>query len=93
MFFSSIIVSGCSPWTAYQYNNYEGSSICLYPSDTNNCYPGFFDNPDELGGLSRQFSSVRRGCYSDKKVYGKAVPEGQIQKVPRQGVFMGEKKN
>ncbi len=85
-----MIVSGCSPWTAYQYDNYQGASVCLYPSDTNNCYPGFFETPNDLGGLSREFSSVRRGCYSNNKVYGKAVPKGVKQKIPREGMFIPE---
>merc|ERR1712238_69949 len=40
-FGSSIVVTGCDAWTIYQYDNYGGNSLCLYPSDTTNCYPSF----------------------------------------------------
>lgn len=60
----SAIVTGCTPWTIYEYDNFEGNSYCLYPADTNNCYPGFFPSGSDLGGLSGKISSVRRGCFS-----------------------------
>ena len=68
----------------YQYDNYQGASVCLFPSDTTNCYPGFFETPNDLGGLSRQFSSLRVGCFSDTKLFGKSVPKGELQAMPQE---------
>jgi len=62
-FGSSIVVTGCDAWTIYQYDNYGGNSLCLYPSDTSNCYPSFFRQSD-LGQFADQTSSARKGCYS-----------------------------
>ena len=74
-------MTGCSPWTIYQYDNYQGYSVCLFPSDTTNCYPSFYATPDELAGLDNQVSSTRRGCFSNVKVQGKAlVPERKAEK-------------
>ena len=42
--------------------NYGGSSLCLYPSDTSNCYPSFFLQAD-MGRFADQISSVRKGCF------------------------------
>ena len=70
-------MTGCSPWTIYQYDNYQGYAVCLFPADTTNCYPSFYATADELGGLENQVSSTRRGCFSNVKVQGKALnPEG-----------------
>ena len=38
----SIIITGCTAWTVYDGRNYSGKCKCLWPSDTNNCYPGFY---------------------------------------------------
>merc|ERR1719397_1433759 len=38
----SVIVTGCHPWTLYQYDNYQGQAMCVYPSDTSSCNPGFY---------------------------------------------------
>ena len=70
-FFRSAIVTGCNPWTLYEYNNFQGRSACVYPSDTSNCYPGFYEN---LGNVANQISSVRRGCYSNVKLAPSAAP-------------------
>jgi hypothetical protein len=64
----SVIVTGCNPWTLYQYDNYHGQAMCVYPSDTNKCNPGFYTNAQSLGALAGQVSSVKRGCYSNTKV-------------------------
>eukprot|EP00095_Tigriopus_kingsejongensis_P009637 maker-scaffold94_size379870-snap-gene-2.32 protein:Tk09637 transcript:maker-scaffold94_size379870-snap-gene-2.32-mRNA-1 annotation:"gamma-crystallin a" len=69
----SVIVTGCSPWTIYQYDNYQGYSACLYPSDTENCYPSFFPEPSDLGFLSDQVSSAKKGCFSNNKIHGKTL--------------------
>ena len=79
-FFSSLIVTGCSPWTVYEYDNYQGSSVCFYPLDTINCYPGFYDTPDVMGGISRKMSSALKGCFAEKKLFPKPVPKGVVQK-------------
>jgi len=65
----SIIVTGCQPWTVYQYDNYQGYSMCVYPGDTSSCNPGFYTTSQSLGSLSGQISSARRGCYAKEKVF------------------------
>ena len=60
----SLAVSGCSAWTLYQYDHYEGASVCVTPSSSSSCSPGFYLNTDQLGVLAGGISSVRRGCYS-----------------------------
>ena len=42
--FRSAIVTGCNPWTLYEYNNYQGRCACVYPSDQSKCYPGFYQD-------------------------------------------------
>merc|ERR1719315_106941 len=64
----SVIVTGCNPWTLYQYDNYQGNAMCVYPSDTSKCDPGFYTPSQSLGSLAGQVSSVRRGCYAKGKV-------------------------
>ena len=44
----SAVVTGCQPWTVYQYDNFRGNCACLYPSDTQKCYPGFYKDLKEL---------------------------------------------
>merc|ERR1719232_1727766 len=61
----SVIVTGCNPWTLYEYNNFQGRCACVYPSDQSNCYPGFYQ---DLGNVANQISSVKRGCYCNKKL-------------------------
>ena len=59
----SIIVTGRSAWTLYEGSNYNGNCKCVWPSDTNNGYPGFYSTENSLGFLSRTISSARRGCF------------------------------
>merc|ERR1711879_272743 len=61
----SAIVTGHEPWTLYEYNNYRGRCVCVYPSDMANGYPGFYK---DLGAISNQVSSAKRGCYCNKKL-------------------------
>ena len=85
----SMIITGCSPWTVYDCtffgNCTYGYSACFYPSDTTNCYPSFFKNyyaladpdcihPDYCIHWSEWVISVRRGCFSDNKIYGESLP-------------------
>ena len=65
----SIIVTGCSAWTVYQYDNYQGQAACMFPADSSQCSPGFYKTGAELGSLAGQISSVRRGCYAQEKLY------------------------
>jgi len=74
---SSAIITGCSAWSVYQYDNYQGQCYCLYSGDSSNCYPGFYK---DLGGISNQISSARKGCYCPSN---KLVPDEIIQ--PRIG--------
>ncbi len=87
----SAIITGCSAWTVYQYDNYQGGCACLEPSDYNNCYPGFY--PD-LEDLSDQISSARRGCYCSKVIQpqvGKRLKTGD--EFPHAQLFGETKKN
>ena len=63
--FRSAIVTGCDAWTLYENEYYEGRCACVYPSDINNCYPGFYKT---LGNVANQISSVRKGCFCNKKL-------------------------
>ena len=65
----SVIVTGCSPWTLYQYDNYSGDAMCVFPSDSSSCTPGLYPTYQSLGSLAGQVSSVRKGCYARSKVY------------------------
>ena len=58
-------MTGCTPWTLYEYNNYQGRCACVYPADQSNCYPGFYKS---LGNVANQISSARKGCYCNKKL-------------------------
>ena len=78
--FSSIIITGCSPWTVYEFDNYQGSSVCFHPLSSVDCTPGFYDTPAVLGGISRKMSSTAKGCFAETKLYPKPVPEGVVQK-------------
>ena len=68
-----MIITGCSPWTLYEYPNFQGQSACWEPADMENCFPAFFKTADTLKGWDNQISSVRRGCYATKKFYGEPV--------------------
>ena len=63
----SMIITGCSPWTLYEFSNFQGQSACWYPADTSNCYPSFFRDENKMNGWAGQVSSVRHGCFSAKK--------------------------
>ena len=72
--FRSMIITGCSPWTLYEFSNFQGQSACWYPADTSNCYPSFFRDKNKMNGWAGQVSSVRHGCFSAKKFYGEPMP-------------------
>jgi len=65
----SLIVTGCSPWTVYQYDNYKGDAMCVFPSSSSNCTPGFYPSSQSLSTLAGQISSARKGCYARNKIY------------------------
>merc|ERR1719228_2296560 len=62
----SVVVTGCSAWTLYEYSNYQGRKVCVYPQDTSQCTPGFYSTRQSLGSLAGTVSSVRRGCYAEE---------------------------
>lgn len=70
----SLVVTGCRPWTVYEYDRYSGRAVCFYPSDTSRCSPGFFRNDQFMNGMSNRASSVRMGCYSKIKMIGSSHP-------------------
>ena len=55
----SLIVNGDSPWTLYQLENYQGRSVCVYPSRsvTGACQPAFYKYYYAVVG------SIRKGCF------------------------------
>ena len=63
---NSIIVTGCQPWTLYDRSYYQGRSVCVYPGNRNECYPGFYKSRYNLDGqgIARFVKSARKGCYS-----------------------------
>jgi len=85
----SIVVTGCHPWTIYEYDSYRGYSMCLYPESTVKCTPGFYSTRQSLGRLANQVSSVRKGCYAKHKVlpdnHGLAVRGGDNGGIGRIG--------
>merc|ERR1711955_172075 len=64
----SIVVTGCHPWTIYEYDSYRGYAMCLYPESTAKCTPGFYSTRQSLGRLANQVSSVRKGCCAKHKL-------------------------
>jgi len=72
-FGKSIVVTGCNPWTVYDYTNYGGQGVCFYPADTHACSPGFFRNAQVMGGMQNRISSVRKGCFSNIKLVGEPL--------------------
>ena len=58
----SLIVTGCEPWTLEEYN---GKCTCVYPSDTNNCYPGMYPNLD----IGFTYYRLKKGCSCSTKLY------------------------
>ena len=67
-----MIITGCSPWTLYEHPNFQGQSACWEPADLENCTPAFFITADLMKGWADQISSVRKGCYSKKKISGES---------------------
>ena len=76
-----MIVTGCNPWTLYKETGYMGDSVCLFPADSDNCDPSFFETAGDLEGFANSVQSVRRGCFGTRSLKGKNVPKGEVQKV------------
>ena len=74
----SIIITGCSQWTIYEDADYQGYSLCLSPRDPENCYPGLYPYPADLGYFAGKTSSVRKGCLTNNILAPVAIPEGKI---------------
>jgi len=87
-FGKSMIITGCTPWTLYEYPNYGGQSACWYPADTQNCYPSFFRDQNAMKGWANQISSVRHGCYSDTKYYAEPISSSELQKLQSKGLLL-----
>merc|ERR1712029_1216625 len=79
----SIIVTGCQPWTVYQYTNYQGRAMCLFPSDTSLCTPGLYPTSSNLGSLAGDVSSARRGCYAKGKFTQSILVSSLVQDLRR----------
>ncbi|MDK2413019.1 hypothetical protein QHH03_28435, partial [Aphanizomenon sp. 202] len=68
---SSIILTGTSPWTFYDGNNWTGSSLCLYPNTDQDVGSqgqvlnfGIYPKVQDLGITDNTIGSVRKGCWS-----------------------------
>jgi hypothetical protein len=84
----SVIVTGCSPWTLYQYNNYQGNRICVWPANTAACYPGFYTTAQSLGALAGQVSSARKGCFAkESRLPDNHMAEGRAVEGGASGFF------
>merc|ERR1711971_351208 len=66
----SAIVTGCTPWTLYEYDYYLGNSICLpagqMATDTGSCEPAFYNSNSSLGLLAGEVSSMKKGCWTQQ---------------------------
>ena len=60
--YRSMIITGCSKWTLYEFSNFAGESACWQPSA--NCTPLFVRNPQMMQGWAKEVSSIRKGCHS-----------------------------
>merc|ERR1712013_383095 len=65
----SVIVTGCSPWTLYESDHFEGSAMCVFPSSSTDCTPGLYPFAKALSDLGGKVSSARKGCYARRKVW------------------------
>jgi len=66
----SAIVTGCTPWTLYEYDYYLGNSICLpagqRTTHAGSCEPAFYNSNSSLGLLAGEVSSMRKGCWTQQ---------------------------
>ncbi|CAG0913388.1 unnamed protein product [Notodromas monacha] len=63
-FTDSLIVTGSSTWTLYEYEFYQGRSVCVGPAD-NDGNPGLYPTVATIGlGQDITISSARRGCFN-----------------------------
>ena len=46
-----LTVTGCSGWTIYEYEHYQGAALCLMPGNKIDCQPGFFISTYNFGIL------------------------------------------
>ena len=83
----SIIVTGCSPWTLYQYDNYNGNAMCVFPGDSSSCTPGYYTSYQSLGSLAGQVSSARKGCYAREKIFPLNYGPGKMEGNGTSGFF------
>lgn len=65
----SLIVTGQSAWTLYEYPYYTGYRVCVTPLDIVDASPGFYTEPYDFGFAGRVIRSVRKGCWGDRSIY------------------------
>ncbi|CAG0924222.1 unnamed protein product, partial [Notodromas monacha] len=73
-FANSAAVTGASPWTIYEFDFFQGKSLCLFPAPDGN--PGLFPTKQTMG-LS-VIMSVRKGCYSNVRLSPIQLRKNQI---------------
>ena len=60
-------MTGSSPWTLYEEENYEGKAVCFSPGETGpGGSPGFYGN--KMEGMMKKASSVRKGCHAKNQL-------------------------
>ena len=75
----SIIITGSSWWTIYEYSNYGGYKACLAPGSSGN--PAFYGTASNLQQLSSDISSIAKGCFAKDIIYpDNYVVEGESRK-------------
>merc|ERR1712042_130963 len=65
---SSLVITGCTPWTLYQHRYYEGYAICTESRDLGNGICGGAYNLETIGMPNNALSAVRKGCYAKKTI-------------------------
>jgi len=77
---SSLVITGQSAWTFYSELNYNGRSVCVYPSTDHDVNGndrldlGLFPSISSTGISDDSVSSVAKGCYSSTVVKAERLP-------------------
>ena len=75
---SSLIITGLSPWTVYDQNNFNGESVCIYPPKSDNFTPAFVTDLKTIGIPYNTIHSARKGCWGvPKRSSGRMMSEAQ----------------
>merc|ERR1711962_1264000 len=66
---SSLVITGCTAWTLYQHEYYQGITICaeVHPIGGDLCSAAY--DLRDVGFPNNRLSSIRRGCYAEKTIH------------------------